>query len=118
KVNAKIANAELATAMNMLLKDLPLVWTLEDETIIIAHKPHLVSRDERVLVRNLLQQVSVRGRITDEANNALPGVTVSLKGTSIAVTTDEDGNYQIGLPSQTGTLVFNMLGFESQEQPV
>ena len=61
--------------------------------------------------------VSVRGRVTDEAGAALTGVTVSIKGTTRGTTTNASGEYTISLP-ENGTLVFSFVGYTSQEIPV
>ena len=118
KVSVNIADAEVAKAMDMLLKDLPLSWTLEDETIIISRKTGRITANRLKGPESAVQQSQVRGRVTDEAANPLPGATVTVKGTSSAVTTDEAGNYQITVPNRESTLIFTILGFDPQEIPV
>lgn len=56
----------------------------------------------------------VRGRISDDTGEGLPGVNVVIKGTSIGTTTDLDGYYQISVPPG-GQLVFSYVGFDTQE---
>ncbi|WP_246343590.1 SusC/RagA family TonB-linked outer membrane protein [Adhaeribacter radiodurans] len=63
-------------------------------------------------------QVSVKGKITGETGEGLPGVTILLKGTSTGATTDTDGNFSLNLPSGTGTLVVSFIGYQTQEVPV
>lgn len=61
------------------------------------------------------QQSKVSGTVTDAVtSNGIPGVTVMVKGTSIAVQTDATGNYSIEAAG-TDTLVFRSLGFTAQE---
>ncbi|WP_345162371.1 TonB-dependent receptor [Pontibacter saemangeumensis] len=61
------------------------------------------------------QGTAVTGKVTDESGNALPGVTVVLKGTSTAAPTSADGTYSINVPNGNGTLVFSYIGFENKE---
>ena len=61
--------------------------------------------------------VSVKGRVTDEAGAALTGVTVSIKGTSRGTTTNSTGDYTINTPD-TGTLVFSFVGYVTREIPI
>src|SRR5690606_7578002 len=51
----------------------------------------------------------IRGIVYAEAGTALPGVSVSLKGTSTAVMTNAGGEFEITLPDnmQNGVLVFS-----------
>jgi TonB-linked SusC/RagA family outer membrane protein len=58
---------------------------------------------------------SIKGTVLDESGVALPGVTVTVKGTNIRTVTDQNGNYTITSPDQSGTLVFSYIGFESKE---
>jgi len=58
--------------------------------------------------------VTLRGRITSDEGNALPGVSILVKGTTNGTTTDVDGNYIINV-EEGATLVYNFIGFESQE---
>jgi TonB-linked SusC/RagA family outer membrane protein len=61
----------------------------------------------------------VSGRITSsDDGQAMPGVNILLKGTSLGTTTDGDGKYSIELPDGNGTLVVTFIGFERQEVPV
>jgi TonB-linked SusC/RagA family outer membrane protein len=66
----------------------------------------------------LAQGVTIQGKVADESGAPLPGVTVVLKGTSIAVPTSADGNYTINVPDGSGTLVFSYIGFQNKEVPI
>ena len=60
----------------------------------------------------------IRGTVRDAGGNALPGVTVLIKGTSLGTTTDADGKYALKLPEGNHVLIFTMVGMESREEPV
>jgi TonB-linked SusC/RagA family outer membrane protein len=64
--------------------------------------------------------ITVQGKVTNEAGESLPGVTVLLKGTTTGTATGSDGTYTINLPdgSETGTLIFSFIGFLTREVPV
>ena len=55
-----------------------------------------------------LPDARISGKVTDEKGETLPGVSVSLKGTSTGVVTDIKGNFSLNVPNATsGTLVFS-----------
>jgi TonB-linked SusC/RagA family outer membrane protein len=58
---------------------------------------------------------TLTGRVTDEKNESLPGVSVLLKGTQRGTVTDADGRYRIDVPDGGATLVFSFVGYLSQE---
>src|SRR3546814_872189 len=63
-----------------------------------------------------LQQIEVRGTVTDSSGATLPGVSVIVKGqSSIGTTTDLNGKYMLDLPNDGLTLVYSLIGFETQE---
>lgn len=60
------------------------------------------------------QNQEITGRVVDEANNGIPGVTILNAATNRAITaTREGGNFSIGVPANT-QLVFNAVGFSKR----
>jgi len=62
------------------------------------------------------QGYKVSGRVTEKGTNQpLPGVSVLIKGSKSAATTDVAGNFSITLNSAQQTLSFSYLGYTTQE---
>lgn len=57
----------------------------------------------------------ISGKVADESGSGLPGVNISVKGSSVGSVTDVDGNYKITLPADGTTLVFSFIGYTTQE---
>jgi len=59
----------------------------------------------------------VKGRVTDERDQPLPGVTVTLKGTSVRAATNQDGGYSINIPANASSevLAFSFIGYQTKE---
>ncbi|MCY7352338.1 MAG: TonB-dependent receptor [Cytophagaceae bacterium] len=55
------------------------------------------------------------GRVSDEANVSLPGVSVLLKGTQRGTVTDAAGQYKLDVPEANATVIFSYVGYSSQE---
>jgi TonB-linked SusC/RagA family outer membrane protein len=60
-------------------------------------------------------QTRVTGKVTGPDTKPLPGVTVSVKGTTVAVVTGPDGNFSIAMPPKTDVLIFSSVGYEVSE---
>ena len=73
-----------------------------------------------LLTHALFAQVKVvKGTIKSaDEGTGLPGASVSVKGTVIGTITDVNGNYEIGVPSETATLVISFIGYKTQEVAV
>lgn len=65
----------------------------------------------------LAQTVSITGRVTDQANEGLPGVNVLVNGTNRGTTTDANGNYAVSSAADA-TLTFSYIGYQSQSVKV
>lgn len=64
-------------------------------------------------------QVAVSGKVNDEAGEAIPGVTVVVKGTTTGAITDIDGLYSIKVNNPASdVLVYSFVGLKTQEVPV
>lgn len=57
----------------------------------------------------------IKGKVTDESNNPLPGVTIRVKGAKIAASTNSDGNYTIRVEGAQQVLVIGMVGMTTKE---
>ncbi|SDF54504.1 TonB-linked outer membrane protein, SusC/RagA family [Mucilaginibacter pineti] len=61
---------------------------------------------------------AVSGKITDNKGLVLPGVSVTVKGTTIGTISDNEGKFALKAPSASSTLVFSFIGFVKQEVAV
>ena len=57
----------------------------------------------------------VQGVVTDNFEEPLPGVNITIKGTTTGVMTGADGSYSINVPDENVVLVFSYIGFVKQE---
>ncbi|GET44714.1 TonB-dependent receptor [Capnocytophaga felis] len=62
----------------------------------------------------LFSQKYTTGKVVDENKDPLLGANVYWKGTTIGVSTDENGNFTIKNTEQTNALVFSYIGYKSQ----
>jgi len=62
---------------------------------------------------------TIKGTVSDDHNVTLPGVTVALKGSSIAVVTDINGHYSINIPQSANAILrFTFIGMDAVDVPV
>ena len=70
------------------------------------------------IVQQQQNGIKASGTVVDNENNPLIGVTVTVKGTKTIAVTDMDGHFYINVPNKNSVLVFNYLGFKTQEVKV
>ncbi len=65
------------------------------------------------------QDRTIRGKVMDATDSTpIPGVSVTVKGTTKGTTTDAYGMYQLSLPAESKTLVFSFIGFVPLEETI
>lgn len=66
------------------------------------------------------QTLEVSGKVTSmEDGESLPGVSITVSGTSMGVVSDADGMYKISIPDgANSTLVFSFIGFRTEKVSV
>jgi len=65
------------------------------------------------------QGLVVNGKVTSsDDHQAVPGVSVLVKGTTIGTITDVDGNYSLQVPKDAKDLIFAFVGMKTQEIPI
>lgn len=65
------------------------------------------------------QQATITGIVKTAPDNlGMPGVSVRLKGTATATSTDPKGNFVIKIPAASGILEFSFVGYKTQEVSV
>ncbi|GAB3176199.1 SusC/RagA family TonB-linked outer membrane protein [Telluribacter humicola] len=63
------------------------------------------------------QDVTVSGKVTDIQGMGMPGVSVTIQGTTRGANTNVDGSYTIAAPANA-TLVFSFVGYKAEEVPI
>ncbi|MDX2069187.1 MAG: von Willebrand factor type A domain-containing protein [Haliscomenobacter sp.] len=71
-----------------------------------------------VSFRSSVKTYELNGKVTDETGQALPGVTVLLKGHAVGATTEVDGSFKLNSPDSCATLEFRYLGYELKEAKI
>jgi len=62
----------------------------------------------------LAQERTVTGKVTEEGVGPVPGVNVTLQGTTVGAMTSVDGSYTLKVPGPTSVLVFSSVGYVTQ----
>ncbi len=107
-VTINVVDAELSEVLKFVFKDQPLDYTINNETI-------LVSKRNNPVERIIAPMIQVGGIVIDKNGEALIGVSVKIKGTTMGVSTDINGHFSINIPDGSNVLVFSYIGFITKE---
>lgn len=104
-ISIDLDNAPLDKALDKCLNNQPLTYKIIQQTIVLRRKDDL--KNGRVVQK-------VGGTVTDDKGQALPGVSVKIKGTTVGTVTDANGKYAL-ISEGNATLIFSSIGFAVQE---
>jgi len=114
KVSLNVKDVNIDQTLELCFKDLPIAYTIVQNTIVLKAK------DPDPAIARIIRAdpITVKGKVTDNQNDPLPGVTVRVKGTKTLVITDVNGAFQINVPDKSAVLVFTYVSFNSKEVTV
>jgi TonB-linked SusC/RagA family outer membrane protein len=120
KVNYKANDELLSSILNNILQPLNITYSEVSNQIILQNKTAqandlTANSAPQSFLDNTIFATIVKGKVLDEKGNPLPGATVMIKGTKVAVLTDIDGNFIIDAPANSTRLVVSYIGMETQE---
>src|SRR5687767_11125975 len=79
------------------------------------NSPPLLNASNGIATESKSAEITVSGKVTDDANQPVPGVNILLKGTTTGTTSDANGAYTLTVPDENGVLVFSFIGYATQE---
>lgn len=91
---------------------------IDRQIIILRDKRNPVSANVQFMPDLSPGEKTIEGRVTDENDGPLAGVSVYVKGTTIGVTTDLTGYYQFKVPVNAAIIVFSFVGMKTSEEVI
>lgn len=118
-VSVSVRNAELPEVLADCFRDQPVDYTISERTIVVKRRlPVAVSAAvPPVTIAVEVVAREVRGTVTDPSGQPLPGVSITVQGTSQGTLTDASGAYMLSVP-EDAILVFSYVGYVTAEQRV
>jgi len=83
---------------------------MDDHVILLERSPTKVASRR--------QSFQVSGKILDEKNVALPGVSILVLSTGHSATSDAQGNFKLTLENEEDSLRFSYIGYETKTLPI
>lgn len=106
-VTVQFQNVTLQEAMNALLKDQPVEFSVDGKRVIIQSPAEKQKQSADTAI-------TVSGRITGETGEPIPGATIRVVGSTHGTASDATGRYTLRVPDTNASLIFSFLGYNSQ----
>ncbi|GAB3307781.1 TonB-dependent receptor [Hymenobacter tenuis] len=118
RISLRVTNKPLAQVLDELLAPRKVAYEVRNNRILLSQpknaKAAELRGDSRSQTTQAQADVSVSGRVVESGGQALPGVTIIVKGTTIGTTTDSEGRFSLTIPVGS-VLQFSFIGYSPQE---
>lgn len=111
-VTLQVQNAPLDKVLEQCFRYQPLTYAMSGKTIIVKRKAPVVT------TISIAEDITIKGRVTDDKGDPVAGATIQVKGTGKGVVTNENGEYEISVANADAVLIISSLGFDEQEVAV
>jgi TonB-linked SusC/RagA family outer membrane protein len=113
---------DVSKTISIRVKNEPVENILNKITDITNSRYEIVNRQIVLLPKKdtitQQKQITIKGTITDETGEIIPGVHIVVKGTSTGFISDSNGNYSIDISGNDAILIFSYMGYSTREVPV
>lgn len=108
-VSINPANKSIEDILNLALKNSGFTYKYVDYQIVIYAKTDDQKSSDGFIIK---------GVITEENGETIPGVNIIIKGSNIGTTSDINGKYSITVDNLNQTLIFSFIGLKTQIIPI
>ncbi|MCL3780714.1 SusC/RagA family TonB-linked outer membrane protein [Prolixibacteraceae bacterium JC049] len=109
KVSINLKQASVQSVLDKVLADTGMNYEVVDRYVVIRKGTKPAKQKG---------EIKIKGKVEDKNGEPIPGVSVIVKGTTIGITTDFDGNYLLNVPASGKVLSFSFVGMKSVDIPM
>nr|HPR60386.1 TonB-dependent receptor plug domain-containing protein [Prolixibacteraceae bacterium] len=109
EVNISVDNQDIYNVLDQLFGNTDVTYVVQDKHIVLSNQ---ISETRQT------QSFTVKGKVSDESNSPIIGVSVVIKGTTNGTVTNVDGEYVLNNIDPTSTLIFSFIGMSNAEVAV
>ncbi len=129
RINIEANGEPLSKVLDQVLIPLDLKYKLADELIVLSRKKvdTVGQREQQSVEGGITSNIetddkaidlTVKGKVTGEKGEELPGVNVVVKGTGTGTVSDAQGRFSINIKENNSILTFSFIGYLTQEVTV
>ena len=121
QIDLNVNDGTVVNVLEQVFADTRNYYNIYDRQIVILElpapeaSPEAPKQNVKLYSEQQPERRDVSGRVLDRDGLGIPGVSIIVKGTTIGVVSDFDGNFQLKVPVGARELVFSFVGMRTQE---
>lgn len=104
----EMKQATLKQILDKLLLPLGFSYEIVDRSVVIKRNGNVSTNS---IVRAMMV---IRGKVVDVKKQPIPGATILIKGMNLGTVTDENGEFELSIPSENVELIVSFVGMETR----
>nr|WP_319267078.1 TonB-dependent receptor [uncultured Draconibacterium sp.] len=117
RIDLEVKEAKLNEVLDECFKNTGLEYEIKHKAIVLKKslsKKSVTPEDsEKSKIQD--QKKVVKGKVVDETQMPMPGVSIIVKGTTVGVISDYEGNFTLEIPEDAEILQFSFVGYKRKE---
>ncbi len=122
EVNVSVHGQTVDSILDQVFKGTNNYYEIDGRQIaVLARKEEVVPVKTSVSPNQLVDQnkkKTISGTVTDENGEPVPGVSIILKGTTVGIISDFNGQFALEVPEEAKSLQFSFVGMRTIEVPI
>lgn len=117
RISLDVKDQSLKDVLAQVFSPMGVIYKISNKQILLQPKElkeQNVKEQVPDSVRKQQLKKVVKGRVVDINGQTLPGVTITIQGTTMGTTTDIDGNFTIVVPEGINNLNLSYVGYQSK----
>lgn len=116
-VTIKARNELFTDVLDRCFEKQPFTYGIVNKLIVVKEKDRPDGQQKAAPQSTAPLKKEIKGKVVDESNSPLPGASVLLKGTTVGTAADQNGEFLLESPDDTGILVVSFIGYVTREVP-
>lgn len=112
KISVKTEGLSIKELLDHVFESTDIAYKMVGTHIILSSKKEVDSANVHQ------EEIRITGKVTDENNEPMAGVSIQVKGLTTGTITDGDGFYSITVFNKNAVLVYSYLGYTTEEKMI
>jgi len=116
KIDLNVKNKKLELVLKEMFTPLEIDYEVLENRILLKINPEtkqLQSPTQEIIIEKV--ENTIKGKVKDENGQAMPGVSISIKGTNLGTQSDINGSFSLNMQNGQNDLIFSFVGYETQQ---
>lgn len=115
-ITLEVKDMDLKDVLVQIVKGQPFDYRIVNKVIMLNHREQ---EEKPKPADNVVFEQRITGVVRDSlSGETLPGVSISVEGTTVAVISNNNGGFALNVPSPNAVLVFTYIGYQRLRLPL